>query len=144
MIPSIPLRDVLPSSVLRVTLKPPFMVIPQSVTQGVQYLGLRRPRTHRGMYRSQFIGIIDRNDSVNKIIAFRIIDMRSVGVPTSSDIVFAILEVRYADLLRAQVFRPATRMAPEVVVTTVQQFARIGQAGKLPPTFVPSAPVLIT
>jgi hypothetical protein len=144
MIPSVPIGLITLSSVIKITLKMPFMATPQSVKDGVQWLGLKRPRTSRGPYRSQFVGIVTINDSTNKVMCLRIPDMRTVNVPDHPDMISFMLEISYSDILQAQVFQPTTSMPPEVIVTTVQQFARIGQAGKIPPVFVPSFPVLIT
>lgn len=144
MIPSIPINLIAVSSVMKITLKSPYMAIPTSVNNGVAWLGLRRPRTSKGIYRVQFVGIVTRNDTNHKVITFRIPDMRTVNDPDHPGMLSSMLELTYSNIKTASVFQPTVSMPPDVLVTTVQQYLRLGQASRQRPTYVPSAPVLIT
>lgn len=141
-IPGIPIGDVLPPGVLRLALKMPFMAVPKSAMNGVVWLGLQRPRTFKGPYRSQFVGVVVTNDSVNKVILLRIPDMRTVNNPDHPNMQSSMLELYYSDILRAQLFQPVTPMPPDVIVTTVQGQSRIGQASRFKLPFIPGIPVL--
>ena len=131
------------SGVLKVTIKAPYMIVPQSVKDGMQWMGLQSPRTYKASYRSQFIGIVTKNDANGKVIVFRIPNLATFNLPDHPNMQSAMLELNYGQILKAQLFQPTTPMAPDTVVINAQQFTRIGEAGKLPPIFIPSVPVLL-
>lgn len=145
MIPPIPIGSILPQSVIKITLKPPLMAVPESAKDGTHWLGLKRPRTSRGLYRAEFFAIVVSNSKETKTIQVRVPDFRTLNLPDQACLFFFMLDLNYSNVLKAQYFQPPKSMPPETLINDINRFNQIGNAAKFKDTiFVNSVPVLIT
>lgn len=108
-------------------------------------LSLKRPRTHKGLFRSEFYAVVSANDPGIRTLELGVADYREVGIP-GGQLKLWNFALGYDFIKSAQVFTvPPPMMATTALTSLVADRLSKGSAPKLSvmPYFY-SAPIDLT
>jgi hypothetical protein len=114
LIAAVSVRRLLPGSVLRVHLKEPWSATPSTGSS----LVLKRPRTHRNLYRSEFYAVVESNIASARTLELQVADYRGVGIPGQS-LKLWHFGVGYDFIKSAQLFTSLQPLPADVMLTAL-------------------------